>query len=103
MTEDQAIRENRLLILKQLRQLFYMSRTSPYTMKKFIILDRDGVINLESVEYIKSPEEWHPIPGSLAAIAALNQAGYEVLIVTNQSGIGRGYYNLATLEKIMKR
>jgi len=66
----------------------------------FIILDRDGVINYESHEYIKSPEEWLPIPGSLEAIATLNQAGYQVLIATNQSGLARGYFDLAMLEKI---
>jgi len=66
----------------------------------FIILDRDGVINYDSDVYIKSPEEWHPIPGSLEAIAKLNHAGYRVLIATNQSGIARGYYDLPMLEKI---
>lgn len=58
----------------------------------FIILDRDGVINYESKEYIKTPEEWLPIPGSLEAIALLNQAGYTVTVATNQSGVGRGLY-----------
>jgi D-glycero-D-manno-heptose 1,7-bisphosphate phosphatase len=67
---------------------------------KLIILDRDGVINYDSPDYIKSPEEWHAIPGSLAAIAKLNHAGFKVAVATNQSGIGRGYYNPATLEKI---
>lgn len=66
-------------------------------MNKFIILDRDGVINFDSIEYIKSPAEWEAIPGSLEAIAKLNHAGYEVLIVTNQSGIARGYFDLDTL------
>ena len=66
--------------------------------KKFIILDRDGVINEDSDEYIKSPEEFIPIKGSLAAIAKLNQAGYVVVVATNQSGIARGYYNEATLQ-----
>lgn len=66
----------------------------------FIILDRDGVINYESREYIKSPEEWLPIPGSLEAIAALNQAGYQVLVATNQSGLARGYFDLPMLERI---
>ncbi len=65
-----------------------------------IILDRDGVINYESNEYIKSPEEWVPIPGSLQAIAALNQAGYQVVIATNQSGVARGLFDLPMLEKI---
>lgn len=65
-----------------------------------IILDRDGVINEDSAEYIKSPDEWHAIPGSLAAIAKLNHAGHTVVIATNQSGIARGYFDLATLQKI---
>lgn len=67
---------------------------------KLIILDRDGVINFDSPDYIKSPEEWHPIPGSLEAIAQLNHAGFKVAVASNQSGVGRGYYDLAMLEKI---
>ena len=64
---------------------------------KLIILDRDGVINEDSDDYIKSPEEWIPIPGSLDAIARLNHAGYAVAIASNQSGIARGYFTLETL------
>ena len=64
---------------------------------KLIILDRDGVINQDSDDYIKSPEEWIPIPGSLDAIARLNHAGFMVAIASNQSGIARGYFNLETL------
>ena len=60
---------------------------------KLIILDRDGVINEDSDEYIKSPEEFIPLPGSLEAIARLKQAGYTVAVATNQSGIARGYYD----------
>jgi D-glycero-D-manno-heptose 1,7-bisphosphate phosphatase len=60
---------------------------------KLIILDRDGVINEESPDYIKSPAEWKPIPGSLEAISLLSQAGYTVVVATNQSGVGRGYYS----------
>lgn len=67
---------------------------------KLIVLDRDGVINEDSDDYIKSPEEWIAIPGSAAAIARLNQAGYQVVVATNQSGVGRGYYDLATLDAI---
>lgn len=69
-------------------------------MIKLVILDRDGVINEDSPEYIKSPEEWHAIPGSLDAIARLNKAHIKVAVATNQSGIGRGYYHLNMLEKI---
>jgi D-glycero-D-manno-heptose 1,7-bisphosphate phosphatase len=65
-----------------------------------IILDRDGVINEDSDLYIKSPDEWHPIPGSLAAIAKLTDAGNAIAIATNQSGVGRGLYSLATLAAI---
>ena len=63
-----------------------------------IILDRDGVINEDSDDYIKSPAEFIPLPGSLEAIARLNRAGYTVAVATNQSGIGRGMFDLATLE-----
>ena len=64
---------------------------------KLIILDRDGVINEDSDEYIKSVDEFVPLPGSLEAIARLKQAGYTVAVATNQSGIARGYYDEATL------
>jgi D-glycero-D-manno-heptose 1,7-bisphosphate phosphatase len=67
---------------------------------KLVILDRDGVINFDSPQFIKSPEEWKPIPGSLEAIARLNQAGYRVVVATNQSGIGRGLFDMATLNAI---
>lgn len=70
---------------------------------KYIILDRDGVINYDSNNYIKSPDEWIPIPGSLEAIAQLNRAGYHILIATNQSGVARGYYDLETLDKIHEK
>jgi len=67
---------------------------------KLIILDRDGVINYDSDQFIKNPEEWKPIPGSLEAIARLNQEGYHVVVATNQSGIGRGLFDMATLNAI---
>ena len=67
---------------------------------KMIILDRDGVINYDSDDYIKSVEEFVPIPGSLEAIARLNRAGYRVYVATNQSGIARGYYDEATLQQM---
>ena len=65
-----------------------------------IILDRDGVINEDSDEYIKSPDEWIPIPGSLEAIARLSQNGYQVVIVTNQSGIGRKLFTIEAFNEI---
>ncbi|MEN3292389.1 MAG: D-glycero-D-manno-heptose 1,7-bisphosphate phosphatase, partial [Burkholderiales bacterium] len=70
---------------------------------KLIILDRDGVINYDSDEFIKSPDEWIPIPGSLEAIARLNQAGYRVVVATNQSGIARGLFNIVTLNAIHQK
>jgi D-glycero-D-manno-heptose 1,7-bisphosphate phosphatase len=67
---------------------------------KLIILDRDGVINHDSVQYIKSPEEWKPIPGSLEAISRLAESGYRVVVATNQSGVGRGLFDMDTLNAI---
>jgi D-glycero-D-manno-heptose 1,7-bisphosphate phosphatase len=64
---------------------------------KLVVLDRDGVINVDSDQYIKSPDEWKPIPGSLEAIARLTQAGFRVVVATNQSGLGRGLFDMATL------
>ena len=72
-------------------------------MNSLIILDRDGVINFDSPDYIKSPEEWQPIPGSLEAIAKLNRLGFKVAVATNQSGVGRGYYSFSTLEEIHQK
>lgn len=70
---------------------------------RLVILDRDGVINEDSDDYIKSPEEWHPIPGSAHAIARLNEAGFKVVVATNQSGIGRGYFSPDDLEHIHQK
>jgi D-glycero-D-manno-heptose 1,7-bisphosphate phosphatase len=67
---------------------------------KLIILDRDGVINQDSDAYIKSPDEWIPIPGSLQAIAALKATGWTVAIATNQSGLARGLFDEPTLQAI---
>jgi D-glycero-D-manno-heptose 1,7-bisphosphate phosphatase len=69
-------------------------------MKRYILLDRDGVINHDSDQFIKSPDEWQPIDGSLAAIALLNRHGYQVAVITNQSGIARGLFDNATLDLI---
>jgi D-glycero-D-manno-heptose 1,7-bisphosphate phosphatase len=69
-------------------------------VSKLIVLDRDGVINFDSDAYIKSPAEWVPIPGSVEAIARLVRADYRVVVVTNQSGVARGLYDLNTLAEI---
>jgi D-glycero-D-manno-heptose 1,7-bisphosphate phosphatase len=70
---------------------------------KIVILDRDGVINHDSDQFIKSPDEWLPIDGSLEAIARLSQAGYRVVVATNQSGVGRGLFDMATLNAIHEK
>lgn len=70
---------------------------------KLVILDRDGVINFDSAQFIKSPAEWKPIPGSLEAIARLNQAGYRVVVATNQSGVGRSLFDMDTLNSIHEK
>lgn len=70
---------------------------------KLVILDRDGVINEDSDSFIKSPAEWRPIPGSLEAIAQLHQSGYQVVLATNQSGVGRGLFEVSTLNAIHDR
>jgi D-glycero-D-manno-heptose 1,7-bisphosphate phosphatase len=67
---------------------------------KLVILDRDGVINYDSPQFIKTPDEWKPIPGSLEAIALLNQHGFRIALATNQSGVGRGLLDMATLNSI---
>jgi len=67
---------------------------------KLIILDRDGTINYDSDQYIKSTAEWKPIPGSLQAIARLNQGGWRIVVATNQSGIARGLFDMAALNAI---
>lgn len=70
---------------------------------RLVVLDRDGVINRESAAFIRSPDEWLPLPGSLEAIAALSAAGYAVVVATNQSGVGRGLFDAATLGAIHAR
>ena len=67
---------------------------TPY---KLVILDRDGTINADSQDYIKSAEEWQALPGALEAIARLNHAGWHVVIASNQSGLGRGLFDVASL------
>jgi len=75
----------------------------PTRAVKLIVLDRDGVVNYDSEKHIKSPEEWRPVPGSLEAIARLNHAGYRVVVATNQSGIGRGLFDMSTLNAIHEK
>jgi D-glycero-D-manno-heptose 1,7-bisphosphate phosphatase len=70
---------------------------------KLVILDRDGVINHDSDAFIKTPDDWRPIPGSLEAIARLNHAGYQVVLATNQSGVGRGLFEVSALNAIHDR
>ncbi|MFK8068346.1 MAG: D-glycero-beta-D-manno-heptose 1,7-bisphosphate 7-phosphatase [Gammaproteobacteria bacterium] len=69
----------------------------------YLILDRDGVINQDSDDYIKNPNEWLPIPGSLKAISNANRAGFRVIVVTNQSGLGRGIFDINTLNEMHKK
>lgn len=68
--------------------------------RPLLILDRDGVINYDSDDYIRSPHEWLAIPGSLDAIARLGAAGYTIAVATNQSGLARGYFDSEALAKI---
>lgn len=72
-------------------------------MTRLIILDRDGVINADSPEYIKSADEWLPLPGSLEAIARLTRAGYTVVVASNQSGLGRGLFDADALAAIHRK
>ena len=82
----------------------FLSEPAPHTRQvKLIILDRDGVINYEREQFIKSPDEWRPIPGSLEAIARLNHAGFRVVVATNQSGLGRRLLDTATLISIHEK
>lgn len=67
---------------------------------KLVILDRDGVINEDSDAYIKTPDEWQPVPGSLDAIARLSRAGWRVVVASNQSGLARGLFTMDTLNAI---
>ena len=69
----------------------------------FIMLDRDGIINYDSKQYIRTPDEWLPIPGSFEAISLLTKAGYKIGVASNQSGISRGFYTHETLALIHKK
>ena len=67
---------------------------------KLVILDRDGTINVQSDDFIKSADEWMPLPGAMEAIAQLNHAGWHVVVVSNQSGLGRGLFDAYTLNEM---
>jgi len=70
---------------------------------KLVILDRDGTINEDRDDFVKSPEEWVPLPGALEAIARLNHAGWHTVLATNQSGLGRGLFDMAMLNAMHAR
>jgi len=76
---------------------------APHEPRPLVILDRDGVINQDSDQYIKSPDEWIPIPGSLEAISDLCHDGWQVFVATNQSGLARGLFDLPTLHAIHRK
>ncbi len=80
-----------------------MLNNSPKTLKTCIIVDRDGVINFDSPDYIKTPDEWIPIPGSLEAIVKFNQAGIPVAMATNQAGPAQGKFSHENSEKIFNK
>ncbi len=80
--------------------IFLGSSGTPVSHSRYLILDRDGVVNYDSDNYIKSPDEWHAIPGSLEAIARLNQRGWRSLVLSNQSGIGRRIFDMDALNAI---
>jgi len=82
---------------------FANETVAPTRTARLVILDRDGVVNHDSDQFIKTPDEWRPIPGSLEAIARLTHAGVRVAVCTNQSGIGRGLFDMATLNAIHNR
>ena len=72
-------------------------------MTKVVVLDRDGVINADSPDYIKSASEWTALPHSLEAIAKFSRAGFAVIVASNQSGLGRGLFDLDALEEIHQK
>ncbi len=81
-----------------------MSGTANHiTHKPVIFLDRDGVINADSPDYIKSWDEFNFLPGTLQALASLTRAGYRLIVITNQSMIGRGMVPLDVLEDMHRR
>ena len=70
---------------------------------RLIVLDRDGTLNADPEDYIRSPDDWQPLPGALEAVARLNQGGWRVVIASNQSGLGRGLFDVATLNAVHAR
>lgn len=72
-------------------------------MEKLVILDRDGVINYDSDEYVKTVDEWIPLPNSMKALGKLKKAGYRIAVATNQSGIARGFFSIETLDAMHKK
>ena len=99
--DDARPRANRFALLARLREAFLgVADISllAVSVLKFVLLDRDGVVNFDSDDYIRSADEWLPIPGSIEAIASLSRAGFEVVVVTNQSGLSRGFFGLDELE-----
>jgi D-glycero-D-manno-heptose 1,7-bisphosphate phosphatase len=82
---------------------FATETVMPTRAAKLIVLDRDGVLNFDSDQYIKTPDEWRAIPGSVEAVTRLNHAGYRVVVATNQSGIGRGLFDMGTLNAIHEK
>ena len=64
---------------------------------KLIILDRDGTINVDRKDFVKTADEWQALPGALESIARLNQAGWHIMVVSNQSGLGRGHFDMSAL------
>lgn len=75
----------------------------PVAPPKLIIIGRDGILNLFREDHVKEPEEWEPIPGALEAVAQLNHAGWHVVLATNQSGIGRGLVDMASVNEVHLR
>ncbi|WP_088286551.1 D-glycero-beta-D-manno-heptose 1,7-bisphosphate 7-phosphatase [Ideonella sp. A 288] len=67
---------------------------------KLLILGRDGILNAYRDDHVKSPHEWHPVPGALEAVARLNHAGWHAVVATNQSGIGRGMIDMASVNAV---
>jgi len=70
---------------------------------KLVVIDRDGTLNREPEDYLRGPDDWEPLPGALEAVARLNEAGWRVVIASNQSGLGRGLFDVATLNAVHAR